>query len=381
MIPYHRSIITEKEIEAVAETLRSGWLTAGKRVIEFEEAFSKRKEDQTAIAVSSCTAALFLLLNSLDLEPGDQVITTPFTYVATANTILQNNGKVVFADINPETMNINPDAVLAAITARTRAVVCVHLGGNPCEMNKLVEICQSKGIVLIEDCAHAIEGTYGGKALGTFGYGSAFSFYPTKNITAAEGGMIVLPKSSNELFSRLSRLRRHGVDFNAWQRESEKEYHFYDVSEPGFKMNMTDVQASLGIQQLSHIEEWYKRRKQIADTYNLAFLQIPGVILQKHEPGGEHALHLYIIRLDKKVFGERRNQILQTIQESGVQISVNYPPIHLFSWFTEKLRYRKGDFPHAELCGETCFSLPFYPGLTESEVEKIIAVVSGILQS
>lgn len=257
-----------------------------------------------------------------------------------------------------------------------RAVVCVHIGGNPCDMKVLTEICKSKGIALIEDCAHAIEGSFEGKALGTFGYGSAFSFYPTKNITAAEGGMILLPDNQPALFSRLSGLRRHGVDYDAWQRESSSEYRFYDVSEPGYKMNMTDVQASLGIEQFSKIEAWHERRIKIASQYNAAFSQIPGVILQQTQAGGEHALHLYILRLDKNIFGDRRNSILRSIQENGVQISVNYPPVHLFSHFTERLRYRKGDFPNAELCGETCFSIPFYPGLSDDEVEQVINVIS-----
>ncbi len=379
-VPYHRAIISDAEIEEVVATLRSGWLTTGPRTRLFEQRFSALKQGSPAVAVSSCTAGLFLAMRSLDLQPGDEVITTPMSFVATSNVILQNGGKVVFADIDPRTMNVDPAEVARKITPRTRAILPVHVGGNPCEMDALVDLAKAHRLPLVEDCAHAVESEFQGKALGTFGYAAAFSFYPTKNITTGEGGIVLC--ADDEIAQRIRLLSNHGIAKSTWQRMEVDHNPLYDVLLPGFKYNMSDLQAALGLPQLDRLDAMYVRRQALRAMYDLAFEGNEGIEVVQLNPRGKSALHLYLMILDPLRLKISRAAFIQEARKLGIELSVNYTPIHLFTWYQQNMGYRRGDFPHAEHCGDNVVSLPFYPGMSDEDAMWVCeAIVTLIRQN
>jgi dTDP-4-amino-4,6-dideoxygalactose transaminase len=357
-------------------TLRSGWLTTGPRTREFEQGFSALKLGLPCVAVQSCTAGLFLAARSLALQPGDEVITTPMSFVATSNAILLNGGTVVFADIDPATMNIDPARIAEKVTPRTRAILPVHLGGNACEMDAIMDIARQKGLAVIEDCAHSIEGEFMGQPLGTFGHAAAFSFYPTKNITTGEGGMVVCKDESLARHIRL--LSSHGLTESAWEREAGQS-PLYDILLPGFKHNMSDLQAALGLAQLARLQALHDRRLQIRRAYDAAFGSLEGVRVVQLNPRGKSALHLYLLLLDPARLTISRAGFIQAAREQGVGLSVNYSPIHLFTYYRQQFGYRPGDFPVAEHCGANVVSLPFYPAMEDADVEDVITILTGIL--
>ncbi|HEX2899872.1 MAG TPA: DegT/DnrJ/EryC1/StrS family aminotransferase [Bacteroidia bacterium] len=377
-VPYHRAIISDEEIEEVVATLRSGWLTTGPRTKLFEQKFSALKSDRPAVAVQSCTGGLFLAMHGLDLQPGDEVITTPMSFVATANVILQNGGKVVFADIDPLTMNIDPDRIAEKVTPRTRAILPVHVGGNPCEMDRIMAIANAHGLEVIEDCAHSIEADFQGQPLGTFGYASAFSFYPTKNITTGEGGMIVCRDEAVAQKMRL--LSGHGIAKTTWQRMEVEHNPLYDVLLPGFKYNMSDLQAALGLPQLERLAGMYERRRVLRAAYDRALAGVEGLQVVQLNPRGKAALHLYLVLLDVQRPQLNRQALIAEARRQGVELSVNYSPIHLFSYYRQAFGYREGDFPVAEACGRSVISLPFYPAMSDEDVAYVVEVLTRIAQ-
>lgn len=377
-VPYHRSLIGEEEIAEVVDTLRSGWLTSGKKVERFESQFSELKEGAEAISVSSCTAGLFLALHSLELKPGDEVITTPFTFAATANTIVHTGATPVFADIDPHTLNISPEAIASRITPRTRAISLVHLGGNPCDMDAILSLAKTHNLAVIEDCAHAVDGSYKGRPLGTLGLAGAFSFYPNKNITTAEGGMLTTLDPALGKWFRL--MRKHGLSQDVWQRKGTTDYRYYDILLPGYKYNLTDFQAALGIHQMARLPEMQARRRVIRQQYDATFGDIEGIQLVAQNPDGISGDHLYILRLEHERLTASRADIMRNIQDRGVMLSVTYhPPVHLFTWYQQELGFREGDFPVAEKASQAVFCLPFYPALTDAQVSHVIQTVQEVL--
>ena len=330
------------------------------------------------MAVSSCTAGIHLALQSLDLKPGDEVITTPMTFVATTNCILHAGGKPVLADIAPRTMNISPKAIAGRITPRTRAILPVHVGGNPCDMAAIMDLARQHNLTVIEDCAHALEADFAGKPLGTFGHSGAFSFYPTKNITTAEGGMVF---AQDEAIARRIRiLSRHGLDKGTWQRMEVEETPLYDVLEPGFKANMSDLQAAIGLRQLDRIEEMYTRRVAIKKAYDSAFSHLDTVDTIHIHPQGKSALHLYQLILRPETLTISRDTLIREARDLGLELSVNYTPLHLFTWYRKNLGTAKGDFPEAEHAGANVLSLPFYPLLTDRDIAYVCEVITTLLQ-
>ncbi|MEM6270054.1 MAG: DegT/DnrJ/EryC1/StrS family aminotransferase [Bacteroidota bacterium] len=376
-VPYHRSLITEAEITAVTEALRSGWLTAGPRTKRFEERVSAMKWGRPCVATNSCTSAMLLALRSLNLKSDEEVITTPLTFVSTANCIVHAGGRVVFADVEPDTFNLDPQRVEQRITPKTRAILPVHLGGNPCRMDALTEIAERHGLELIEDCAHALEGEFQGQPLGTFGLAGAFSFYATKNITTAEGGMLSCRDETTAALLR--KMSRHGVDKGTYQRMEVEGEPLYDVVMPGYKANMSDVEAALGLAQMDKLEEMYARRQAIKLQYDAAFGPQNAVNLVKLTPGGKSALHLYQVVLRSEELKMSRGEIIQRARTRGVELSVNYTPIHLFSWYRQTYCSVPGAFPHAEYIGMNNLSLPFYPAMEDADVAHVVAVLSEIL--
>jgi dTDP-4-amino-4,6-dideoxygalactose transaminase len=369
--------IGEGEILEVCESLRSGWVGTGPKVKRFEEMFKKYKNCRHAIAVSSCTAALHLSLVVLGIESGDEVITTPLTFAATANSIVHTNAKPVFADVRLETMNIDPIDVEKRITEKTKAVIPVHLTGRPCEMDALMELAKKHHLYVIEDAAHAIESIYKGKPIGTIGDLGCFSFYVTKNITTVEGGMVVTDK--DELANQIKSLALHGLTQDAWQRFADEGFKHYQIIFAGFKYNMTDIQASIGIHQLEKIEAQAQRRKEIWEIYNQSFRELPLILPSSTPPDQRHAYHLYTPLLDLDRVRCSRDEFLQALHRENIGAGIHYVALHLQPFYQKTYGYQRGDFPNAEFISNRTFSLPLSAKLTNQDVEDVVQAVVKII--
>jgi dTDP-4-amino-4,6-dideoxygalactose transaminase len=374
--------IGEEEIEEVCATLRSGWIGTGPKVRRFEELFREYIGARHAVAVNSCTAALHLSLLVSGIEPGDEVITTPMTFCATANAILHAGARPVFVDVSPDTMNLDPAAVAAAITSRTRAIVPVHLAGRPCPMDEIQALAVRHGVLVIEDAAHCIEGRYHGRKVGTISPLTCFSFYVTKNMTTGEGGMVTT--QSDEFAKKLKMFALHGMTADAWHRFSDKGYQHYQVVFPGFKYNMTDMQAALGLHQIGRLEQSARRRHDIWRRYDDAFADLPARTPAPADADTVHARHLYTLRV-LPACGKTRDEVLQELHALGIGTGVHYTALHLHPYYRETLGYREGMLPHAESIGATTLSLPLSAKLEDEDVDRVIGAVrevfSGIRRS
>ncbi len=375
-IPFSRPWIDDTEIEAVSQVLASKWISTGNRVREFERAFAEYLGVKHAIAVSSCTAALHLSLVVAGIGSDDEVITTPYTFTATAEAIRYVGAKPVFVDIHPDTLNIDTSKIEQAITARTKAILPVHIAGIPCDMNVLQDISQRRNFTLIDDAAHAIPVEYRGQHIGSIGDLSAFSFYANKNLTTGEGGMIT---TNNDAFAKpLRTMRLHGIDKDAWARQSQRNIWHYDITTEGYKYNMTDIQAAMGLCQLMKLNKQHERRRNFAQIYQTELAKFPQIStpIAPDNPR-EHAWHLYIIQLHNG----NRDEFVETLRESNIECSVHYIPLHLFEFYQERYGYRVGDFPCAEAAFERVVSLPLHPGLTEEKIHIVIDTIGKILAS
>ena len=371
-IPFSRPWIDDTEIEAVSQVLASKWISTGNRVREFERAFAEYLGVKHAIAVSSCTAALHLSLVVAGIGSDDEVITTPYTFTATAEAIRYVGAKPVFVDIHPDTLNIDTSKVEQAITPRTKAILPVHIAGIPCDMNALQDISQRHNLTLIDDAAHAIPVEYRGQHIGSIGDLSAFSFYANKNLTTGEGGMITT--NSDAFAEPLRTMRLHGIDKDAWARQSQRNIWHYDITTEGYKYNMTDIQAAMGLCQLMKLNKQHERRRNFAQIYQTElakFAQITTPVAPDN--AREHAWHLYIIQLQTG----NRDAFVEALSEANIECSVHYIPLHLFEFYQERYGYRVGDFPCAEAAFERVVSLPLHPGLTEDDVHIVINAIGN----
>lgn len=369
--------IEEAEINEVVATLRSGWLGTGPKVGRFEAQFRDYIGSKHALAVSSCTAALHLSMIAAGLKPGDEVITTPLTFASTANAILHAGARPVFADVEPDTLNLDPEQVERRVTPRTRAIIPVHLYGRPCNMNALLDIAQWHNLLVIEDAAHAIESRYHGRKIGALGLTGCFSFYVTKNVITAEGGMATT--SVDEIADKIKILALHGLSRDAWRRYSDSGYRHYEVVYPGFKYNMTDIQASLGIHQLSRIEVNLRRREEIWARYDAAFVDLPVEIPPPAESGTLHARHLYALLLDLDRLNISRDDFMVRLHEENIGCGVHFVSLHLQKYYRETFGFQQDDFPVAADASRRTVSLPLSPRLTDEDVEDVIAAVKHIL--
>jgi len=376
-IVFGKPSFAEEEIDAVAATLRGGWAGTGAQVQEFQRAFAAYVGTRHAVAVGSCTAALHLALIAAGLGEGDEVITTPLTFAATANAIVHSGATPVFADIRRDSMNIDPEQVERRISPRTRAILPVHLAGRPCEMDALGTIAQRHGLMLIEDAAHAIEARYRGGKIGALGDVGCFSFYVTKNMTTIEGGMLCTDQDPIANKARI--LSLHGMSADAWTRFSDEGYKHYDVIFTGFKYNMTDVQAAIGIRQLAKIEGWLGRRREVWARYDREFADLPCVRPASEEPETIHARHLYTLLIDEAGSGITRDQFLQTLHRGGVGCGVHYRALHAHPYYRQRFGFKPDDFPNAFYVGERTVSLPLSPHLTDEQVDRIIGLVRSTL--
>jgi dTDP-4-amino-4,6-dideoxygalactose transaminase len=377
-IVFGKPSFTEEEIEAVAATLRSGWAGTGARVQEFQRAFAAYVGTRHAVAVGSCTAALHLALVAAGLGEGDEVITTPLTFAATANAIVHSGATPVFADIRRDSMNIDPEQVEERISPRTRAILPVHLAGRPCEMDSLRTIAHRYGLMLIEDAAHAVESRYRGGKIGALGDASCFSFYVTKNMTTIEGGMLCTDQ--DYIANKARVLSLHGMSADAWSRFSDEGYKHYDVIFTGFKYNMTDVQAAIGIRQLAKIDGWLQRRREIWARYDEAFADLPCLRPAPEEAETLHARHLYTLLVDEATAGITRDQFLQTLHRNGIGCGVHYRSLHIHPYYRKRFGFKPDDFPNAYYVGEHTASIPLSPHLTNEQVERVISVVRTTLR-
>lgn len=368
--------ISREDIDAVVETLKSGWLTTGKRAQMLEEAFAAEAGAEFAVSLSSGTAALFLSLITEGVERGDEVITTPLTFASTANVVHHLGARPVFADINPETFNIDPSAVSEAVTPRTRAVIPVHYAGQPCEMDRIKATAKKHKISIIEDAAHALGAEYQGKRIGGFGNLTCFSLFPTKNITAGEGGMITLNNSDKD--KRLRRLRLHGMSKDGWKRYAKEGSWYYEIHEAGYKCNLSDINAALALTQLERLNELNRKRAELAGYYLERIKDIPGIKPQKQLPGTKSAWHIFPVWVDKDQFGIDRNQLVKELWQRNIGTSVHFIPLHLQPFYQEKYGYREGDFPVAEKIYHGILSLPLFPRMRHSDIDDVIAALKDI---
>jgi dTDP-4-amino-4,6-dideoxygalactose transaminase len=370
-------VIEEAEIEEVVKTLRSGWIGTGPKVARFEEAIREYKGAAYVAAVNSCTAALHLSILAAGIGSGDEVITSAMTFCATVNAIIHAGATPVLADIEPGSMNIDPDDIKRKITPRTRAIVPVHFAGRPCAMDAIMAIAQKHGLTVIEDCAHAIETRYKDKNAGTFGDFGCLSFYVTKNIITGEGGMVLT--KNEEAISRIKTLALHGMSKDAWKRFSDEGYKHYQVVEAGFKYNMTDLQAAIGLHQLRRIETYWQRRKQIWKRYVSALRELPLGILDYDEPQCRHAYHLFTIFISKERCGISRDDFLNEMTRNNIGIGVHYLSIPEHPFYQNTFGWKPEDVPHATKTGRETVSLPLSAKLTDDDVNDVVVAVKKII--
>lgn len=370
--------IEQREIDEVIDSMKSGWLGTGPKVAHFENMFKQYKGSQYALAVNSCTAALHLSMLVVGIKPGDEVIVPAMTFAATANSVIHAGGKPVFADCDRRTMNIMPEDIKRKITKKTRAIVPVHFAGRMCDMPAIKSIAQEHDLRIIEDCAHAIETAQGGKKAGTIGDLGCLSFYVTKNIVTGEGGMII---TDNEKYAnRIKNLALHGMSKDAWQRFSDTGYKHYQVVECGYKYNMMDLQAAIGIHQLSNINAYWERRRHIWRQYQSAFEKYPVFLPPPSSDNETHAYHLYTLLLDIDKLSITRDQFLAEMTKRRIGVGVHYIALNLHPFYQEAYGYRAGDFENAEWVSERTVSLPLSPKLTDSDVEYIVSNVRQVLE-
>lgn len=376
-ITFGSPILGEDEIEAVTATLRSAWIGTGPRVQEFEKAMRDYSGAPCTAAVASCTAALHLSMVVAGVGPGDEVITTALTFVATANSIIHAGAVPVLVDVERETMNIDPAGIEAAITPRTKAIIVVHFAGRPCNMNAISAIAAKHNLLVIEDAAHAIEAKYKGVRVGAISPLTCYSFYVTKNITTGEGGMIASTRP--ELIEKVKEYALHGLSADAWSRFSDKGYKHYEVTFPGFKYNLTDLQASLGLVQLGKIETWLERRNEIWHQYDEAFADLPCVLPAPEEENTRHARHLYTLMVESANAPADRDSMITRLRNRGVGTGVHYRGIHLHQYYRERFGLLPEDFPNASWISDRTLSLPLSAKLTDGDVERIISAVRSEL--
>jgi len=372
-IEFYKHSLGEEEIERVNRVLRSLFITTGEEVAEFEKDLAQFLNLPYTVAVTSCTAAMHLALLAAGLKEKEEVITTPLTFIGTANSILMAGGTPVFVDVEMDTGNINPELIEDAITEKTRGILPVHLYGQMPNMERIREIADKHGLFVVEDSAHALEAKWNGKMSGHYGDFACFSFYATKNITSGEGGAIsVKNKDSYEL---LKMLRLHGMDRSAVDRYT-KPFEQYDVAIFGWKYNMDNIHAAILIEQLKKVKRFRKRREEIYQRYIEAFKNIEEIQLHSIRDQAEHAYHLFTILVN----AEKRDDIMFELQRRGIALSINFYPIHLMRFYREKYGYSEGMFPVAEEIGSRTISLPLYPALTDEEVEYIVENVIDVVR-
>lgn len=370
-------LIGEEEIDEVVSTMRSGWIGTGPKVHQFEELFKQYTGAQHAIALNSCTAALHLSMIVVGIGPGDEVITTPLTFCATANTVLHAGATPVFVDIDRETMNIDEARIEAAINKKTKAILPVHLAGRPCRMERITALARKHNLLVIEDAAHCIEGTIGGQKVGNIGDLTCFSFYVTKNLVTGEGGMVTT--NNQEWADKMKMYGLHGMSRDAWKRYSDEGFKHYQVVFPGFKYNMMDLQAAIGLHQLRRLPKTLQRREEIWRRYDEAFTDLPLVLPKAADADMLHARHLYtpLLKLEELKIG--RDDIMNALYKENIGTGIHYISLHLHDYYIKRFGFKMTDYPNAAYVSERTISLPLSAKLTDQDVADVIQAVKKVL--
>lgn len=384
-LPFALPDIGEEEIAEVVDALRSGWVTTGPKTRQFEADFaqylgSSEADPLQAISVNSATAGLHLALEAIGIQPGDEVITTPYTFTASAEVIRYLGAHPVFVDIDPATFNIDPEKIEAAITPRTRAIIPVHFAGLACDMTRILQLARQHGLKVVEDAAHTLPSRHRGALIGTLqSDATVFSFYATKTITTGEGGMVVMRDKA--LAQRCRTMRLHGINRDAFDRYvSKTPAWYYEVVAPGFKYNLTDIASALGIQQLKKADRFQQRRQQMAERYNAALADLPLILPPKATIAGDsHSWHLYVLQVRPEA-GINRDQLIQAMADRGIGCSVHFIPLHLQPYWRDTYVLKPEDFPNALQVYQGAFSLPLYTRMSDADVERVIAALRDILR-
>lgn len=377
-LPYGRQSVDEADIQAVVDVLRSDWLTTGPKVGEFEEAFAARVGAAYSVSFSSGTAALHAAAFAAGLTVGDEAITTPLTFAATANCILYQSATPVFADVSGDTLSIDAGQVAGKISSRTRAILPVDYAGHPADLHSILEIARKHGLVVIEDACHALGAEHRGQRVGGIADMTVFSFHPVKHITTGEGGMVAT--NSESFAETLRRFRNHGISSEARQRQSAGQWH-YEMVLLGFNYRLSDIVCALGLQQLNRLDANLARRREIAAEYDAAFQDVPSVIPPCVRAEANPAWHLYPIRLDLEKLSADRGQVFRALRAENIGVNVHYIPVHLHPYYRDRFGYRGGEFPVAEDAYERLISLPMFHGMMDQDVKDVIAAVTKVLSS
>jgi dTDP-4-amino-4,6-dideoxygalactose transaminase len=378
-LPFALPHITQAEIDEVVDTLRSGWLTTGPKTKRFEREFAERVNAPYAVAVNSATAAMHLALDAIGLRPGDEVIVPVYTFTATAEVVVYFHAHPVFVDVDPATCNIDPVQLEKHVTPRTRAIMVVHIAGLPAEMDTILTVARAYGLPVIEDAAHAFPAKYRERMVGSISDLTAFSFYATKTLTTGEGGM--LTTTNPNYAERAAMMALHGISRDAWKRYGSEGSWCYEVLQAGYKYNMTDLAAALGLHQLARSEWLLERRRAIAQRYTEAFSQIPEVEIPPDPVHVEHAWHLYILRLQLERLTITRDAFISALKQANIGTSVHFIPLHLHPFYRDTYQLAADEFPVALHIYERAISLPIYPGMTDDDVEDVIAAVQHTIET
>ncbi len=377
-IPFHRPSIGQEEMDAVQQVLASGWLTTGRVAMEFEQQFASYIGCKHALAVNSCTAALQLALDAIGLQVGDEVLVPSYTFTATAEVVTYFCARPVLCDSLPGGFNLDPVDAERRITSKTRAIIPVHIAGEACDMDAIHELARRRNLHVIEDAAHAIPTSHKGRRVGTISELTAFSFYTTKTITTGEGGM--LTTNDDKHAERISLMRLHGIGRDAWKRYAKTGSWFYEVQEAGYKMNLPDILAAVGVAQLKKADLFWQRRREIAAYYREKLSQFEELQLPPGESNGDqHAWHLFILRLRPELLSIARDEFIEELKASGIGTSVHFIPLHRHPYYIRAYGCAPSDFPQADDCFSRCLSLPIFPDLTERECERIVQSVGGLV--
>jgi len=376
-LPYGTQSIDENEINEVIDTLKSDWITTGPKMRLFEKKFKDYIGSKYAVAVNSGTAALHISTSAININLGDEVITTPLTFVASANCIVYRGGTPIFADIKKDTYNLDPKEIKKKITSKTKAIIPVHFAGQPCEMDEILDIAKENDLYIIEDAAHAIDAEYKGKKIGTLSDLSIFSFHPVKNITTAEGGMVTT--NNDELYEKLLMFRTHGISKDAVKRFGKSGGYYYDMQYLGYRYNMSELHAALGIHQLDKLESFQKRRREIVRIYNKELQKIKQIKIPFVKSNVKHSWHLYVIQLKLEKLKVDRDQIFKALREENIGVNVHYIPVHFHSFYQKRFNFREGILPNVEWLFPRILTIPLFPRMTDKDVYDVIQAFKKII--
>ena len=376
-VPFHVPDIGGEEISAVTEVLQSGWLTTGRKVQQFEERFAEQVGAQYAVATNSCTAALHVALEALAVQEGDEIIVPTMTFAATAEVVAYFKATPVLVDCDPISLNLDVSSLSRKITRRTKAVIPVHFAGQPCDMQGILGVAASHGLAVVEDAAHAFPSSYRGKPVGCLGDITCFSFYATKTLTTGEGGMAT---TNNQAWAdRMRRMTLHGITKDAWMRYSDAGSWYYEIGAPGYKYNLTDIAAAIGVEQLAKSARFLSARRKIASAYEAGFSDLAELRLPRESPGMAHSWHLYVIQLDLPRLRISRNGFIEALKKRGVGTSVHFIPLHFHPYYRSRFGFTPADFPVASDAFERIISLPIYPRMTDADIRQVIESVRTVV--